>query len=102
MRAKYKLSLLSHQINNKRFEFIGPRDFKFPTHGWGRDKFLLQSELYNEELGYLVNNKVIFQVEMTVYGELKFLTMNRNGFISSLLAIYQEGKSTDIVIVVGG
>ena len=39
--------------------------------GWGRDKFMPVSMLVDPHLGFLVNDTVVFKVEITVYVRYK-------------------------------
>ena len=49
--------------------------------GWGRDKFISNAVLREPTNGLIVNNKVIFRVEITVFGDLG----KRLRLLSSLL-----------------
>ena len=55
------------------FASTGVRKFEargVHVDGWGRDKFISNSALREPANGLIVNNKVIFRVEITVFGDL--------------------------------
>ena len=55
------------------FASTGVRKFEargVHVDGWGRDKFISNSILRDPANGLIVNNKAIFRVEITVFGDL--------------------------------
>ena len=50
--------------------------------GWGRDKFISNAVLRDPSNGFIVNNKIIFRVEITVFGDLD-VPFNQKLIISS-------------------
>jgi hypothetical protein len=86
-RASYKLSVMS-QINggtDETFCSSGVRLFEAKgtqIDGWGRDRFILLTSLKDQNMGFYLNDTVIFKVSIVVYGSLETadipLTGSRN------------------------
>jgi hypothetical protein len=75
-RASYKLSVMS-QINggtDETFCSSGVRLFEAKgtqIDGWGRDRFILLTSLKDQNMGFYLNDTVIFKVSIVVYGSLE-------------------------------
>ena len=60
-------------LSDEVFASTGVRKFEargIHVDGWGRDKFISNAVLRDLSNGFIVNEKVIFKVEITVYGDL--------------------------------
>lgn len=114
-RASYKLSVENQILGGEDESFVssGIRIFEakgVQVDGWGRDKFMLASTLRDPELGFSVDDKVIFKVEITAYGDLE-TTPTSGEFSKSLLksfnlrssleSILYDEKSSDVKLIVG-
>jgi speckle-type POZ protein len=77
--------------------------------GWGRDKFMLNTMLKDNTLGYRVDDRVIFKVEISVYGELEYTpildsdqgTRMVNTLEVSLRNMFNDPVTSDVVIISG-
>lgn len=82
-RASYKLIISRQNVNaddtgdvtlsDEVFASTGVRKFEargIHVDGWGRDKFISNAVLRDPSNSFIVNNKVVFKVDITVYGDL--------------------------------
>lgn len=59
--------------------------------GWGRDKFMLNTMLYDRDFGFCVGDVVIFKVEISVCGELEPCNNSPSDF--DLSSVSLQGQS---------
>ena len=76
-RASYKLIAKNQAVgsgSDEVFVSSGVRLFEakgVQIDGWGRDKFMLLETLMDPDNGFLLDDAVVFKVEVQVYGELE-------------------------------
>lgn len=113
-RASYKLQVLSQLQGGIHETFVssGVRVFEpkgVQVDGWGRDKFMSVSILLDPLNGFLVDDSVIFKVEISVIGDLETLhpypialqASKLPNLESSMRELLEKGISSDIKIIVG-
>lgn len=115
-RAAYKLIIKNQKQGgaDEVFASSGIRKFEakgVQVDGWGRDKFVSASQLKDPWLGFCVNDTVIFQVEIAVYGGLTPISPAVNLAGQSVLSLSQsimrsmfdnKDSFSDVVIDVTG
>ena len=122
-RASYKLIIVRQPVNSEDdyrnqpltdevFSSTGIRKFEargVHVDGWGRDKFISTQRLKDSSNGLLVNNKVIFKTEITVFGELES-PLNTKLIISQkkditlkfdISKLLFDKKTSDLELIIG-
>lgn len=108
--ASYQLFIRNQLTNEDEliFSSVGVKQFEVQGQGkidgWGRDRFLSHERISSEN-GLVVNDTIIFGVEITVYGELENYcsTLDTGSTLDQDLQslLMNSSSSTDVTLIVG-
>lgn len=107
--ASYQLFIKNQLLNEDELVFssVGVKQFEVQGQGkidgWGRDRFL-PHERITRDSGILINDTVIFSIEITVYGEMEsYCTAVNSGSTldQDLRSLFSNGASSaDVTLIV--
>lgn len=107
--ASYQLYIKNQMLSEDEliFSSVGVKQFEVQGQGkidgWGRDRFL-PHERITRDSGILINDTVVFSIEITVYGEMEnYCTAVNSGSTldQDMRGLYKHGISTaDVTLIV--
>jgi speckle-type POZ protein len=119
LRAKYKLTIVNQRSRNDDKSHASSGVYVFLAlseqfDSWGVDNLMLSKTLFNQESGFLVNDTIIFEAEVTCYGKLEEVPISQSTLLlptlaispsfslsSSLKALWNDKETSDLTLLLG-